>query len=235
MNNVAPQSELDIVDSGRVTAPALAGTNVLNDNTKIWAANIHKNRLVRIISGPGTGQTALIESNSASALVIKGTWTTPLSPSSQYVILGVSLAQILRDVFGGGSNISVANPLQVHDPKVGSIETATAYTESSASGTTADAYADALDLDTRGMKSFSAVVKNTDGANSLDYRVRVRPANYAAGADEEIPEAPGEETLATGQKGLVTLIKAYSRVKIQVKSTLALTPADYTIDYVINR
>ncbi len=102
-----PPSELDIVDTGRVTAPALVGTNVLNDNTKIWAANVHKNRLVRIISGPGVGQTALIESNTASALVIKGTWTAALGTMSEYVILGVNIAQVLRDVLGAGSNVDL--------------------------------------------------------------------------------------------------------------------------------
>ncbi len=108
------------------------------------------------------------------------------------------------------------------------------YTEDSVDGATTDAYADALDVDTRGMKSFSAVVKNTDGANSLNWRLRARPSNYSAGVDEEIPECPGEETLAFGEKGLAELLKAYSRIKIQVKSTLALTPATYTIDYLIN-
>ncbi|GAI82723.1 unnamed protein product [marine sediment metagenome] len=101
------ESELDIVDTGRVTAPALVGTNVLNDNTKIWAANIHKNRLVRIISGPGIGQTFVIDSNIASTLVIKGAWVTALGTTSEYVILGVNIAQVIRDVLGAGSNIDL--------------------------------------------------------------------------------------------------------------------------------
>ena len=133
----------------------------------------------------------------------------------------------LQEVLGKGANVNAANPLEVHDQ--------TEYTEDSVSGATANAYADALDVDTRGMKSMSAVVKNTDGANSLDWRIRARPSNYAAGADEEIPECPGEETLAFGEKGLMELIKAYSRIKIQVKSTVADTPAGYTVDYLINR
>jgi len=109
------------------------------------------------------------------------------------------------------------------------------YTEDSVSDTTGNAYADALDVDTRGMKSMSAVVSNTHGANSLDWRIRARASNYTAGADEEIPECPGEETLAFGEKGLMELMKAYSRIKIQVKSTVADTPATYNIDYLINR
>jgi len=115
------------------------------------------------------------------------------------------------------------------------VKTQTSHTEDSVSGTTGNTYADAVDADIRGMKSLSAVVKNTDGANSLNWRLRARPSNYATGADEEIPECPGEETLAAGEKGLAELIKSYSRIKIQVKSTLADTPATYTIDYLINR
>ncbi|GAH70647.1 unnamed protein product, partial [marine sediment metagenome] len=95
------------------------------------------------------------------------------------------------------------------------------YTEASVSGNSGGdgAWHDALDVDTRGMKSFSAVVHNTDGANSLNWRLRARPSDYAGGADEEIPECPGSETLAAGEKGLAELLKAYSRIKIQVQDT----------------
>ncbi|NVM23870.1 MAG: hypothetical protein HWN68_19080 [Desulfobacterales bacterium] len=117
------ETELDIVDSGKVTTPAPVGTNVLNDSTKNWATNVHKNRLVRITSGLGVGQTALIDSNTASALVIRGTWVTALGTTSEYVILGVDFAQILRDVLGQGFNIGPDNPLEVHDPKVDTLET----------------------------------------------------------------------------------------------------------------
>ncbi|GAI79060.1 unnamed protein product, partial [marine sediment metagenome] len=92
--------------------------------TKIWAANVHKNRLVRIVSGPGVGQTFVIDSNTANVMVIKGTWVTALGTTSEYVILSVNLAQVLRDVFGGGSNISVANPLETHDPTIEDVEAA---------------------------------------------------------------------------------------------------------------
>jgi len=112
-----------------------------------------------------------------------------------------------------------------------------AYTEDSASGNSGGdgAWHDAIDIDTRGMKSFSAVVTNTDGANSLNWRLRARPSNYAAGADEEIPECPGSETLAPAEMGLAELIKAYSRIKIQGQDTVAMSAATYTIDYLINR
>jgi len=101
------------VDSGVVTSPATVGTNVLHDDTKNWAAGAHKNRLVKIIRGSGAGQMAVIESNTARSLVIKGSWAVSLDTTSVYVILSADFAQILRDVFGGGSDISAANPLPV--------------------------------------------------------------------------------------------------------------------------
>lgn len=115
------QPELDIIESGRVTAPATVGTNTLNDFNKNWAANVHKNRQVRIVSGAGAGQFFPIESNNGKTLVIRGSWLAPLDTTSQYVILGVDFAQILRDVLGQGSDIGPTNPLEVHDPKTGSL------------------------------------------------------------------------------------------------------------------
>ncbi|GAI99598.1 unnamed protein product, partial [marine sediment metagenome] len=111
------------------------------------------------------------------------------------------------------------------------------YTEDIASGNSGGdgAWHDALDVDTRGMKSMSAVVTNIDGANSLNWRIRARPSDYTSGTDEEIPECPGSETLAPAELGLLELVKAYSRVKIQVQDTVPASAADYTINYLINR
>lgn len=220
-------------DRGTITTPILAGGNMLSDSTKLWKDNIFRNYLVRVTGPTGGRELAIVGDNIKHTLVIRGSWLSSYPIGSVYEILAIGdLRQALRDVFGGGSDISAANPLETHDPAV---EEKVKYTEDSVDGTTEDAYTDALDVDTRGMKSFSAVMKNTDGANSLDWRLRARASNYAAGADEEIPECPGEETLAFGTKGLAELIKSYSRIKIQVKSTVADTPATYTIDYLINR
>ena len=108
----------------------------------------------------------------------------------------------------------------------------TEYTEASVSDTTVNAYADALDVDLRGAKALTVVVLNTDGVNSLDYKVLARHADYAGGTDEE---EQAEQPLAAGAKGLVQLIKGYSRIKIQVKSTVADSHATYTVKYLINR
>ena len=104
---MAEEVKLDIVDSGRVTAPASVGTNILNDNTKSWMPNVHQNKQVRIVSGSGAGQFAHIESNTQNVLVIRGAWTAVLNTTSQYVILSLNLAQVLRDVLGAGSNVDL--------------------------------------------------------------------------------------------------------------------------------
>lgn len=100
------------------------------------------------------------------------------------------------------------------------------------SDTTTNAWANALDLDYRGVIDGSFEIENTDAANSLDYKVLERAANYASGTDEELVAS---YTLAFGEKAKVNLNYAHSRIKVQVKSTLADTPATYTVEYLINR
>jgi len=86
---MAEEAELDIVDSGRVTVPAPVGTNVLNDNTESWMPNVHQNKQVRIVSGSGAGQFADIDSNTQTALVIRGAWTIALKAIRTYLNLFV--------------------------------------------------------------------------------------------------------------------------------------------------
>ena len=78
------------VDAGIVTSAAAAGTNVLNDDTKNWAATIHKNRLVKVIRGAGAGQQVVIDSNGPKSLVLKQPWVEALDTTSVYVILDVA-------------------------------------------------------------------------------------------------------------------------------------------------
>lgn len=101
------------VDSGEVSNPAAAGSNSLIDSSKAWAANMHINRIVKIVSGAGKGQQAFILGNTQNALIIGGTWFLGVEAGSRYVVINADYAQILRDVFGGGINISAANPLPV--------------------------------------------------------------------------------------------------------------------------
>jgi len=111
------------VDSGKASSPVAASGNDLRDTNKSWAVNIHRNRLVKIISGHGSGQQAVIESNTTNTLHIWGTWPQAISAGASYIILDKDLAQMLRDVLGGGSNISAANPLETHDPTIEDVET----------------------------------------------------------------------------------------------------------------
>ncbi|GAH62311.1 unnamed protein product, partial [marine sediment metagenome] len=110
------------VDSGTVSSPVQPGGNALSDNAKNWAPHIHINRLVKVIKGPGIGQQAVIQDNSATTLVIKGTWPRGIGVGAVYVILGVDIAQILREVLNAGYNISAAHPLETHDPTIEDVE-----------------------------------------------------------------------------------------------------------------
>jgi hypothetical protein len=109
------------IDSGTVSVPPPAGVAVLQDDSKNWSVDVHWGRLVKIIRGAGAGQTRVIQSNSDRLLTLDAPWTVQLNQTSLYVILGEVLRQVLRDVLGGGSDISAANPLETHDPKVGSL------------------------------------------------------------------------------------------------------------------
>lgn len=100
------------VDSGIVSSPVALGSNALNDNTKNWANNVHKNRLVKIVKGSGVGQLAVISGNSHDTLVIRGSWLQAIAPGATYVILGEDLAAL----FGTGSGaIYVNNDTAVND------------------------------------------------------------------------------------------------------------------------
>ena len=106
------------IDQGMVSVMPPPGVPVLQDNNKNWTANVHRNRLVRIVDGSGTGQQRVILSNSPNLLTLNQAWVVLPDHKSSYVIVGTDIAQVIRDVVGGGADISAANPLQVFDPKV---------------------------------------------------------------------------------------------------------------------
>lgn len=97
-----------VVDFGIVTAPIAAGGNALTDSTKSWGANVHRYRLLKVVSKQGTVQTALILNNSRSTLIISGAWAESISPGATYVIMGFDVAQAIRDTLGGGVNIDIS-------------------------------------------------------------------------------------------------------------------------------
>jgi len=94
-------------------------------------------------------------------------------------------------------------------------------------GTTTDAYVDALDWACLGYGKKTIVLKNTDAANSLDYKVLVRA--YDTGQDaEEIAET----TLAAGDLVRIALANAYAGIKLQVKATIVGNQATYQLDHI---
>jgi len=110
------------IEVGSVTNPSQAGGNTLVDANKNWATGVYRNRLVRIVLGAGAGQAAWISGNSNNTLVLSSRWVEAIDTTSVYVILDLDIAQVMRDVFGGGSDISAANPLETHDPKLEAVE-----------------------------------------------------------------------------------------------------------------
>ena len=106
------------------------------------------------------------------------------------------------------------------------------YGEDTIIGETTDNYADALNLDLRGLKRLSLTIKNNHASNALKYKMLVKYSSYDSGDDEE--EVP-ESTLAAGQTGLIQLDHAYSRVKLQVKAAVATSQATYKIDYLVSK
>ena len=94
-------------------------------------------------------------------------------------------------------------------------------------GTTTDDYADALDWDARYLRDKSILLKNTDGANGLKYKLLVQM--YYGGADHE---EVAETTLAPGEEASFQYLKPYARMKLQVKAASAGSQATYQVDYI---
>ena len=99
------------------------------------------------------------------------------------------------------------------------------YEEASDTGTTTNAWVNALDWDTREMSDKTILLTNTDAVNSLDYRVYTRA--YYTGQDFLEVAAT---TLAPGAQARVVLNNEYARVIVQVIDTAAPNHAAYQID-----
>lgn len=96
-------------------------------------------------------------------------------------------------------------------------------------GATIDAYAAALSWPCLGMGMKTIVLKNTDGANALKYKV-LTYAHKDGVAYEEVAETE----ITSGNLAQVILEYAYAKVVVQVKSSVGSTPADYELDWVGN-
>ena len=91
---------------------------------------------------------------------------------------------------------------------------------------TTDAYADVTGskIDTYSQKLVSYIIKNTDGANSLDWKV------LASNDDTTYVEAQAEASVAAGASGTYTSTAApYRYYKVQVKATVGGSQGDATL------
>ena len=94
-------------------------------------------------------------------------------------------------------------------------------------GVTTNAYASALDWDTRFLRDKSILLKNTDAANGLKYKLLTQ--FYYGGEDyEEV----AERILALGTTVTFQYTKPYARLKLQVVAEVADSQADYLVEYI---
>jgi hypothetical protein len=97
-------------------------------------------------------------------------------------------------------------------------------------GTTVNAYVDALDWPCLGFSNKTIHLKNTDGAHALKYKL----LSYAF-KDGNVHEEVAETILAVGAVAQLTLTKALAQVKVQVKSSVGDSHATFRVDYTGNR
>jgi len=101
------------------------------------------------------------------------------------------------------------------------------FVEDSDTGTTTNAWVDALNWDTRELSDKTILFTNTDAVNSLNYRVYTRA--YYTGQDfVEVVAA----TLAPAAQARIALNNQYARVIVQVIDTAPPAHATYQIDNV---
>ena len=100
------------------------------------------------------------------------------------------------------------------------------------SGTTTNVYADAMDWITQTYSRKSILLKNTHGANGLNYKL-LTEMSLAISPDMQDPvqdEKVSEETLAAGEVAEFLYNRAYARMILQVKAEVADSQATYRID-----
>ncbi len=105
--------KLFAVDWGYIMTPLPPGGNAIADSNRSWAANIHRNRLIKILISGVVQQTGVIVSNTANTLIVGQAWTESIPVGAMYFIFDRDDVQILADALGGGTVISITNPLPV--------------------------------------------------------------------------------------------------------------------------
>lgn len=174
------------IDAGTVTSVSPIGSNQLADTSKAWPPNIHRNRIVKVIIGQGAGQSAYIQGNSSNSLISRSLWVQAVGIGAVYVILSADYEQMLRDVLGGGSNISATNPLPV-DITAAPKTTQTILTLANLAAGATSLITQGNSLDLRGGPGSLAltVVATYNAAATLGLRVHIRTSPDNTNWDSE--------------------------------------------------
>ena len=101
----------------------------------------------------------------------------------------------------------------------------------SISGTTANAYVNALEWDSSAFDKNTVIIKNTDVANALKLQVFVLADHSGIEYPQTLSGSVTEKVLAAGEMELVPLIYAYVLIKVAIKSNVSDTHATYQVDY----
>jgi hypothetical protein len=122
LTNATKSATSTAATSAEVTGTATSGsTTALNDTGKTWTTNEHANKVVTITSGTGSGQSAIITSNTATGLVFPAMGTALDATSvyriddNLYVAFTDGAAKVLW-VTDETSNVAVANAATVNFP-----------------------------------------------------------------------------------------------------------------------
>jgi hypothetical protein len=119
-NSTATAAQADIVSTRSATA---GSTTTLTDSTQAWTVNAFANKVVTIVAGTGAGQSAIITSNTTTALTFPALSTAPDATSTYRVNNNLYLAycdnvsKVLM-VTDETSNIAVGSGDTVNFPSI---------------------------------------------------------------------------------------------------------------------
>ena len=102
----------------------------------------------------------------------------------------------------------------------------------SVSGTTVNAYANALEWQSSAFDKNTFIITNDDVANALTLKVLVLADSDGVQYPLELAAGITERDLAAGDRQIVKLWYPYYAVYIAVKSTVPDSHATYQVDYI---
>jgi hypothetical protein len=105
----------------------------------------------------------------------------------------------------------------------------------SVTGTTVNAYANALEWGCFSFEKNTLLIKNTDAANALKLKVSVIIDENGMEYPLELSPDITERVLSSDDTQLIKLTNQYHSVFVAMKSNVLNTPATFQIDYIGGR